>query len=521
MTKKTSHPLIKSALLLTAAGLTTRVIGFFYKIFLVSFIGAEGIGIYQMVFPLYMLCVSLASSGIQTAISRFTAERLSTVGPKRTRSLFLTGLFLALGLSLATALPLYVLAKPIAVFYLGEIRCFPLLRVMALAIPFETLHGCVSSYFIGQKKTGFPALSQFLEQLVRVAATFFIYQFYIREHLEPSPLMAAGGLLVAELSVALLSLTVLALSRCHPAAEKSSRKNDETVRADQKAVWHQNTRLIIGMALPITGNRLMLNLLQSAEAAMIPTRLELYYKDASAALSTYGIFNGMAMPLIMLPCSITGSFSMVLLPSVSEANALHDDKKIAKTIRSSLTLCVFLGIISTWAFLCFGPSLGNLLYHEEQVGSYLATLAWICPFLYLTTMMSSILHGLGKTSSVFLHNLAGLGIRLFFTWAFVPAFGIRGCLWGLLASQLVTALLGIRALSRTASLSFSPFWAILAPSALCLASTALLRLVQRLLPILSAEGHWVSCLLSAGIWGCLVLLGAIPALRVCSRTSQN
>ena len=75
--KKNRHPLIRGTLLLTAAGLTSRIIGFYYKIFLVSLIGAEGIGIYRMVFPTYMHCVYMAANGYQTAISRIPADRLS------------------------------------------------------------------------------------------------------------------------------------------------------------------------------------------------------------------------------------------------------------------------------------------------------------------------------------------------------------------------------------------------------------------------------------------------------------
>ena len=86
--KKNAHPLIRGAFILTLAGLISRIIGFFYKIFLASLIGAEGIGIYQMVFPLYILCTSLASAGIQTAISRFTAENLSTGRSETARKLF-------------------------------------------------------------------------------------------------------------------------------------------------------------------------------------------------------------------------------------------------------------------------------------------------------------------------------------------------------------------------------------------------------------------------------------------------
>lgn len=509
--KKSSHPFIKGALVLTAAGLITRILGFFYKIFLVSLIGAEGIGLYQMVFPLYMLCVSLASSGISTAISRFTAERLPVEGPGKARSLFLTGLAMALSFSLLIALPLYVLAKPAAVWYLGEERCLPLLRIMALSIPFEVLHGCVNAYMIGQKKTGFPALSQLLEQSVRIGATWLLYQVFISRGLSPSPSLAAGGLLTAEGFTALLSVSLLAFRR---------EKRPLARRLPSHPAFFENVRLIGRMALPVTGNRLMLNLLQSWEAALIPSRLELFYHSTSSALSAYGVFTGMAMPLVMLPCTITGSFSLMLLPSVSEAHALGDGRKIEETVRSSLALCVFMGVLSTAGFLCFGSSLGLLLYGDARVGGYLTTLAWICPFLYLTTTVSSILHGLGKTSHVFRHNLAGLAVRLAFTWFFVPFFGIQGCLWGLLASQLLTALLGIRSLGGSVSVSFSSMESILVPGLVSLAGTGLLKLLQRLLPVLAGRDSWICLFLSAGIWGCLVLPVSLAALKRIRRPSH-
>lgn len=521
--KKTSHPLIKSALILTLAGLISRIIGFFYKIFLVSLIGAEGIGIYQMIFPIYILCISLASSGIQTAISRFTAEKLSTSGPARARSLFRTGLLMAMSLAGLISALLYILAPPIAFHVLGEARCLPLLRLMAAAIPFEVLHGCINAYFLGQKRAGFPALSQLLEQIVRVSSTFLLCHILMQKHLSPSPLLAVGGLLCAELTVSLICATVLAFQKPgNPTSGKifsvPNTQSSYSVSSPHRSAasdivphktsdgFRKNVSEISGVALPITGNRLMLNLLQSVEAAMIPLRLERFYGHSSTALSTYGVFTGMALPLIMFPCAITASLSMVLLPSVSEAHAVNDDKKIAGTIRAALTFCLFMGIIFTGAFLCFGSDLGILLYHDSRVGSYLVTLAWICPFLYLTTIMSSILHGLGKTMHVFFHNLVSLLIRLVFIYFGIPLFGINGCLWGMLASQLTASALGILSLRRTITFSFSSFTAILLPAGCCAAATGVLFLLRSLLPVLNRTDQWIPFLLSAGIWGSVVLL---------------
>jgi len=532
--KLNQHPLIKGTLFLTLASLISRIIGFFYKIFLVSLIGAEGIGIYQMVIPIYILCVSLASSGIQTAISRHTAEKLSTGNSSHARSLFHTGVFMAVFMACTLSAGLFFLAPLLSYSLLKEPRTLPLLRLMALSIPFETLHNCANGYFLGQKKTGFPSISQLLEQIIRVGATLLLYQILLQQQTAPSPTLAVGGLLIAEISIALVTMTILAFSGKLSASprktmlsrttfpENSFRlflkkmmfffRNDQSCvkkntfsHKKEKPLLKTQISEILKTALPITSNRLLLNTLHSIEAALIPLFLQKYYRNSSTALSVYGTFSGMALPLIMFPCAITGSFSMILLPAVSEANALKNDRKIAATLHSSLLLCFFLGITCTSAFLLFGPSAGILLYGSTDVGNYLLTLAWICPFLYLTTTNSSILHGLGKSMTVFYQNLIGLLLRLLLSCLLIPSRGIWGVLLGLLISQLLTSFLGILALKRILTFSLQPGTLILFPCVCCLMATVFLRFVQQFLPILQNTEQWDGFLLSGGIWGITVV----------------
>lgn len=507
--KKNTHPLIRSALILTLAGLISRIMGFYYKVFLASLIGAEGIGIYQMIFPLYVLCVSLSSSGIQTAVSRFTAAYRSTGQPGKARSLFRTGLLMALAAACLLAFLLYRFSEPIALYFLKEERCIPLLQLIAFAIPFEALHTCASGYFLGQQKPGVPAFTQLLEQTVRTGSTFLFYQIFLERNLTPSPLLAAAGLLAGEIAAALVILTRLVLPIAPPkkgfaqSLPKSLARNRDL---PTRSARFPNLTAICSVAAPITCNRLLLNLLHSAEAAMIPMRLQQYYRSAESALASYGIFTGMAMPLIMFPSAITSSLSMVLLPSISEASALNDRKKIAATVASTMQLCLFLGITFTAVFLEFGPAMGILLYQNDRVGSYLITLAWICPFLYLTATNSSILLGLGKTKAVFLHNLTGQLIHFLSSYLLIPLFGMQGCLIGLLISQLTAALLSMRALKKESSFTFHAALWILKPAVCCFLALLLLRLLQRLLPLLSFTDRWSSFLLSGSIWGLLVLI---------------
>ena len=136
-----THPLITGTILLTAAGLLSRVLGFFYRIFLSRTSGAEGLGIYQMIFPIYGIFFSLCAGSIQTAISRFTAA-----DPDHAKRTLLSGFSLSFAMSLAAAFVIRHFSGPLAEHVLMEPRCAPLLSVMAFAIPCTSVQACICGY---------------------------------------------------------------------------------------------------------------------------------------------------------------------------------------------------------------------------------------------------------------------------------------------------------------------------------------------------------------------------------------
>ena len=155
---------IKSTLLLTFAGLLCRFSGFFYKIFLAHALGAEGIGIYQLIFPVFAVCHACTASGIESAISRFTAGAM-----EKERSYALkAGLFLSLSASVLVCVLLWNRAEFVADKLLCESRCVTPLRILAPVIPLSALHGCLQGYYLGQKKASLPAISQIMEQAARI-----------------------------------------------------------------------------------------------------------------------------------------------------------------------------------------------------------------------------------------------------------------------------------------------------------------------------------------------------------------
>ena len=168
--KNWRNPLISGTVILTLTGLLSRLIGFFYRIFLSNVFGAEGMGIYQLISPVLALTFALTVSGIQTAISKYVAAETATRDYKSSFRTLWAGFLLAMALSVVCAACIYLRADYIAAAFLLERRTAPLLRIIALSIPMATVHSCINGYFYGIRKTAVPAISQLAEQLCRVGS---------------------------------------------------------------------------------------------------------------------------------------------------------------------------------------------------------------------------------------------------------------------------------------------------------------------------------------------------------------
>ena len=272
--------ILSGALLLTAAGMISRIIGFFYRIFLSRMFGAENIGIYQLISPVMALAYSISVVGFQTAISRITATAgvsgnsagISAAKNKtdstpsenfRAYMVLAAGMLLSLFFSLLIACFVYFHCEEIAVRFLLEERCAPLLKILALSFPVSSIHSCVSGYFYGKKSAGFPAFSQLFEQLVRVGSVLFLCRAFLMENAGKTPdiSLAVTGMVIGEISSAVLSL--LYLWYCFKKADKYALAAKEfPVPAKVFSISALFPELFM-MAIPLSAGRIIQNFLQS------------------------------------------------------------------------------------------------------------------------------------------------------------------------------------------------------------------------------------------------------------------
>lgn len=474
MNKK--HVVLRGAFILTLAGSLSRIIGFFYRIFLSHTIGAEGMGIYQLIFPVYTMAISLTASGIQTVIARNVSAKMALNDRKGSRDTLISGLLLSVSFSLVVSFILNQNASFIANQLISEPRCEDLIRLLSYSIPFCCIHNCINGYYLGLRRSDIPAITQLLEQTVRVGVSYMVYVIMIERGLAVTPILAVAGLVCEEIVSGLFCITAIFI-HFKPGGRKGSHKYSlRQVESSIPSLHHMKS--ILTLSLPLTVNRVLLNLLQSVEAVLIPVRLQLFGLNNSQALSVYGVLNGMALPLVLFPSAITSSISMMLLPTISQAQASNNQKQIAYTIENTIRYCLMLGILCTGVFLLFGKDMGILLYQNENAGQFIIILAWICPFLYLGTTLSSILNGLGKTTTSFIHNTFSLAIRILFVLFAIPRFGIIGYLWGVLASQLCIAGLALYNLHKSVAFRFDSVNWVLKPILMLLISAGITFFVK-------------------------------------------
>ncbi len=445
---------LTGTLLLTGTGFLCRILGFFYRIFLSRTIGAEGLGIYNMVHPVFGICFSLCAGSLQTALSQYAAANL-----KKGRNAFYSALAASLSLSLLLAFLVCRFDEPIASRLLLEPRCAPYLPVIALSVPFAALHACINGYYYGMQQSRIPAFSQVAEQVIRMGAVFFIVNSWAESGRAITVSLAVYGHLIGEAASALFCL--LSLLFFPPKGEIKARTS--FFLSSGFTPVFENMAPLMSLALPLMGSRLVLNLLGSAEAVWIPNRLAASGLSSQEAYSVYGILTGMSLPFIYFPSAITNSVAVLLLPAASQAQADGDAGRISRLISMCLRYSCYMGILCIGIFSMFGLPLGLSVFHSEEAGRFMICLAWLCPFMYLASTLGSVLNGLGKTSVTFGLNVVSMLIRLGFVLFAIPLFGIRGYLWGLLASEIALALLDLLLLRQFALFSWDCFDMLIKP----------------------------------------------------------
>ena len=422
----------KNAAILTATSIILRTAGIFFRIWMSGAIGAEGMGLYQLIISVYVFVSTFASGGISTAVTRMVSELPDgSGGSKKILSRAMTLTLISAAVSCGGV---YFLAEPISRYLLCDMRAVSAIKVLTLGLPFMGISAVLRGYFLAHRNTVFSGISQLLEQGVRMALIIPLVGRVAHKGLTHSATAILFGDVVAEGVGCLYLLGVYKWGKYRPRP------------AVGKAL--PVTRKLLHIALPITTGRYIHSALRTAENLLVPARIALFSHNREAALSQFGMLKGMAIPLLFFPASFLGSFSTLLIPEISEALSRGKMHRVRvateKSIGVTLTVATLMGGIF---FLC-GRDLSRLLYGSDATGYLITALAPLVPFMYLESICDGILKGLDQQGYSFIYGLVDSVSRIALIWIFLDDFGMTGFLLIMVYSNLLTSLLNLRRLLK-------------------------------------------------------------------------
>lgn len=436
--------LLKGTLILTVAGVVVKVIGSLNWIFVSRILGGEGIGLYQMAFPIYFFALSVSTAGVPVAISIITAERVALKdiwGAKRVFKvsmslMFVTGIFF----SVLT----YLGAQWLIDFhFIRDPRAYWSVVALAPAIFFVTLLASSRGYLQGWQRMTPTAVSQIVEQIFRVVTMIMFASLFLPYGLD----YAAAGASLGAFAGAVTGLIVLVYFHWKLEKDIVSEfgRNIKPLPDAEQTSKRAIIKRIFALSLPVSAASIMLPVVSNLDLAIVPQRLEVAGYSVNEATELFGYLTGMAVPLVNLATILTASLAVSLVPAISKAKALRDERLVfsqtASGIRISNAVCFPAFII----VLILATPIASLIYNAPDAGPAIMVSSVSIVLLGLHQVSTAILQGLGHPSIPMVNMIIAAVAKVFLNWTLVaqPWLGIMGAAWATAADMGVAAVINM------------------------------------------------------------------------------
>ena len=433
--------IIIGTLILTVATASVRFVGMFFRIYLANTLGAEGMGLYQLILSFYFLMVTLATSGIRVAISKLVSEEIAVGNYFNAKKVMHQAIAISIFTGFAAGLILYYFADYIGSNILNDERTVLALLYLAPSLPVMAVSNCYKGYFYALGKVTQPSIIQMTEQFVRIFLIIFLMDTFLPKGLEYGCAAVAIGMTAEEI-FALFIVWFFYIFDKKPYSNKPDRKADNMIFK------------ILGISLPLSATSYLNSILRTVENTLIPARLLLYGMSSEAAISLYGMIKGMVLPLLFFPSSILTSLSSLLIPAVAEDNAVSNEKRVTKTLSQVLHFTAISGILVVAVFLAFPNEIAMAVYSDSQVGLMIKLISYVCPFMYLNMVISSMLNALGEQVSSFIVNIIESILKISIIYFFVPVYGFNAYLFALFITTILNTILYLIRLLQVSCIVF-------------------------------------------------------------------
>ena len=429
----------RHALILTVSSLVMRAGSIGYRTYLSSKIGTDGMGLYQLVMSVFILAITVSTSGISLAVTRIVTDILAKGAPSQTKKAVRKCVIFALLMSLLAMLTLYASADFVAKAWLGDSRVALSLKLLAPGLPFMASCSCLKGYFIAMRGVTKTAAGELLEQLVTVTVVVCLFTFFAPQGLEYACAAIMLGSTIGEAVSCSYAFLLFA---------KDKIKLQDAPDCAFRYTGKKTLRDMLRISLPIMVGTTLRNGLVTVENILIPIGFQKHSGNAQTALSQYGIIHGMVMPLLFFPCAFLTAFSSLLVPEMAQANAMGHRKTIRRATSRAMQLTLLFSFWIAGCFCLFANDFGLVFYQSEQAARLLRFLAPLIPLFYLDCVVDGILKGLDQQMASMRYNFADAGLRVALIYFLIPITGVNGYLAIICFSTIFNATLSIHRLLK-------------------------------------------------------------------------
>ncbi|WP_438448959.1 putative polysaccharide biosynthesis protein [Gorillibacterium sp. sgz5001074] len=476
--------LFRGAAVLGLAAVVSKLLGTLQKIPLQNIAGDEVFGIYNAVYPLYTLILTLATAGFPIAVSKFVADAVVSDKPREVERVFGTALWM---LSLTGVLGfagLYAGSDAIAGAF-GMRAAAPAIRSVSFALLAAPAMAAVRGFFQGLQDMVPTAVSQVAEQTVRVAVMVTLLLVLMDRGAAPSAI-AAGATFGSTAGVAGGMAAVLWFwlrwrKRGSPLAEAGAgggpapgeRGPDEVpARAGRRLTGDAPEERTMGLvrrfavfAIPVCLGSIALPVLTLVDALTMPRLLAGGGRMTEAAAAhLFGIYNH-GMPLVQLVTMIATSMAAALVPSVAAAAAAQDGRLLQARTEPVLRFTWLVGLAAAFGLAATSLPVNVMLFESPQGWQAMAVVAFTALFATLHVVTGSMLQGLGAVMVPARSLFIAAGLKLAGNLLLVPLWGLQGAAAAAVAAYAAAAALNLRALQGLVPQAVTPPRALLAPLA--------------------------------------------------------
>lgn len=463
-----------NVLLLVLVNLTMRTVSVSFNAYVSVKIGAEGMGLLTLVMSVYGLSVTLASSGVNLAAVRLTAEAAALrenggaslrYGPLRVSSVMGACLLYSFLFGACASLLLFFSSSLIGSVLLGDVRTIPSLRVLALSLPAISLSSALAGYFTGMRKVYKNALVSLIEQGIKIFLTVCGLLILAPAGLEYACLAVVGGAALAEGASLLTAILLYLPDRGRRAGE----------RRERRVSFPKHFSAVARVALPVAVGAYARQGLVSAEHLAIPWGLRKNGASSGEALADYGTLHGMVFPFLLFPSAVLSAFSGLLVPEIAASAAMGEKKRIRRISRGVLRGALLFGIGMAGIFAGFAWEFGLGLYDSVQAAKQIRLLAPLVPVMYLDYAVDGILKGLGEQLHSMKINLLDSAVSLVLVLFLVPRMGLSGYIITVFVCEVMNAVLSISHLLNVSGLKCRVWQWVFAPLLSVILSVSLTR----------------------------------------------